>query len=378
MSAEKSPAHRLGIIDRELRKATANPSYHLTKKRLLSIINDEFEMMGEKPVKMRSLELDLTRIQKVENVDLVKEWRPIPSGEEGGPGTTQSVVNRVCYAYKSKDMSLASRSSLHLSEYDRIKLQDAFRFMLTYAGWEGFDCVSGHVTELKELFLGQSGLGQTHILVDHSEYAGRNMIPIMNDAILDKTVLDVAYEPFGKSTVTYRFHPHVLKRYNGRWFCIGFNQTTGYWKTVLALDRISHATQVSMMELSKESESINRNYRPQDFSDGESWVDHFFHSLGPTVKDEAPQKVTVRFEAVKSKRAYYVHTKPLHHTQKPSTNMPAPDKNGWCEFTYTVIPNPEFYSTLLSFGANAEIVSPSHIRDEFREKTQALAVIYGR
>jgi predicted DNA-binding transcriptional regulator YafY len=190
-------------------------------------------------------------------------------------------------------------------------------------------------------------------------------------------VLDIEYEPFGKPTVGWRFHPHILKRFNGRWFCVGYNQTGGFWKTVIALDRIRKVSQVSVYEMAKAEDAINRRYRVQDFSEGENWQDHFFNVIGSTVRDEPVQKVHLRIEAIESKRAFYVHTKPLHHTQKPS-EMPVPDSSGWCEFTVEVIPNNEFYAALLALGHHVEVVSPQAVVHEMRRRVLEMAGLYGQ
>ena len=65
-------------------------------------------------------------------------------------------------------------------------------------------------------------------------------LPILYQAILDKQVLDINYQPFEEDVRQLIFHPHCLKEFNGRWYLFGHAEgcfpENGY---NLALDRIA-------------------------------------------------------------------------------------------------------------------------------------------
>lgn len=64
-------------------------------------------------------------------------------------------------------------------------------------------------------------------------------LPLLYEAITNRTVMEIEYKPFDEEQVTLMFHPHYLKEYNGRWHLFGHAEgrepENGY---NIALDRI--------------------------------------------------------------------------------------------------------------------------------------------
>ena len=76
-------------------------------------------------------------------------------------------------------------------------------------------------------------------------YKGAKYIEVLAEAIGDRRVVQVVYQPFGKPKYEAFFHPYVLKQYNNRWFCIGHNPNPDFAEyrksnpySTMALDRI--------------------------------------------------------------------------------------------------------------------------------------------
>lgn len=75
------------------------------------------------------------------------------------------------------------------------------------------------------------------------------LLPLLYDAIRNKEVQCIGYQPAGKDIKTIEFHPHILKEYNGRWFLFGFakNEVPDMAHN-LALDRIISLTSIKGAE----------------------------------------------------------------------------------------------------------------------------------
>ena len=371
MPAKKSPAHRLGVIDRLLRRAAREPGFHLTKRRLLKEVNQDLMDRGHaKGIGERMLDYDMDQIKAIPQVTVVEEYRDVPAGGETDEGFNKSTALRKCLRYEDRGMSISSSGHLNMEEADRVNLEACFKLMYGYSDWQGFDCVYDYVPELESLFLSKkTQKGNPHILVDHSQYLGRDRFRVMNQAIIERQVLWVCYQPFEQEKRSFRFHPHVIMRFNGRLFCVGYNETEGYWKSVLALDRIiENPRELKRGELSVSENEEDWSYRDQEFGEGESWHTHFEHVLGSTVNDDPVEEIVIRF---KGKRAHYVLTKPLHPGQRPRSRMPEPI-DGWYEFKYKLIPNNEFYSAVLAFGPDARVVAPDAVRRELADRIRRM------
>jgi predicted DNA-binding transcriptional regulator YafY len=80
---------------------------------------------------------------------------------------------------------------------------------------------------------------------------------------------------------------------------------------------------------------------------------YFQHSFGITVLDEAPIKVTLSFTA---EQGDYLRTLKIHETQEVIE-----DNDKEFKITVWVKPTYEFYSKILSYGADVKVVSPKRI-----------------
>ena len=363
MSISKSAHRRLGLIDAALREGARDFDNAPSKDDLLNRIDEELGISITKS----QLEKDLKRIKMDFDVDWTYETR-----------------NRVRH-YRYRDVAMTiNGSDLTPDQLERIEgALDLIAARSTAPGMEFVEEVVPLIRENLNLMGGRKG-AESIILTDHEFYAGRRHIERLAQAIRKREVLDIDYRPFHTKGGVQRTHPHVLKQFNGRWFLVGYvpwykpNKAWGEdhtykWRRVMSLDRIHGIESVSSAELKKESEA-DRKYRP-DFQWDGKWEEYFEDVMGATVPREAAlEKVVVRFDA---KRAPYVHTKPLHGTQKPASPRPLPDTvDGKVEFSFELKPNREFYAALLAFGPDAEVVSPEGVRAVMAEKVSEMTLAY--
>ena len=191
---------------------------------------------------------------------------------------------------------------------------------------------------VKELFEKQNILETEK----HPPISGTELIADILDAITTRKVLEVDYQKFDDKIKEHYLKPILLKEDKKFWYIIGKTMTKDRLIT-LALDRI-----VDVRITDDEFDEIKFN------SD-----DHFKYSFGITVEDVEPLNVTIAFNA---DQGNYIKTLPIHNTQKIIE-----DTDETLIIQVTVKPSYEFYAKVLSYGDKAVILSPDHIKQQFKD-----------
>ena len=162
------------------------------------------------------------------------------------------------------------------------------------------------------------------VLVDYEDnrkLTGREYRPLFYKAMKEKRALQVDYKTFKGKTMHFEFHPYILKQYNERWFAFGLRVDNNYPYTSVPLDRL--------IGVSKDKNATSHDVR---------------HICIRITDEEAWGRIT---------------TKPLP-TQKEVCQF---DKTrGYGEICLNVIPNPELYSKILTWGKGVVVISPSKVR----------------
>lgn len=162
--------------------------------------------------------------------------------------------------------------------------------------------------------------------------------------IKSKKVYEISYTPFGEETQKRIVLPLLLKEYNHRW-------------NLIAYDKIKNNTQHFPLEriggviICSESIMYDRIF------DGEMY---FKDVIGVTINEVNIVDITFK---IAKKRAFYVHTKKIHWTQKlineDETSM---------TFTISVKPNNEMWARFMELVEDLEIIEPHTLRDEMINK----------
>ena len=167
------------------------------------------------------------------------------------------------------------------------------------------------------------------------DYAGYEYISTIFNAIANKRVVKLVYQPFDKPSFEFDFHPYYLKQYNNRSFVFGRNDIMKIDQWNVPLDRIT-----SIME-------TNSSY----IKDTTDWDDYFYDMVGVTKPvGKAVEEVKL---LVGQAQAPYVITKPLHPSQRITTL-----NDGSIEVRIHVIPNYELEKLLLSYGETIKVLEP--------------------
>lgn len=179
------------------------------------------------------------------------------------------------------------------------------------------------------------------------DYSGNIYIKPLFDAIANKRVLEIIYQPFGKDIMRFVIHPYYLKQYNCRWFLFGYNAEANVRTWNLALDRIQSIQPLEMV------------YKEAMY-DFES---HFYDIIGVTMPEYATvQEVKLVFSP---EQADYIVTKPLHPTQKHKLLL-----DGSLEVRIQVALNYELEMQLLSYGEKVKVISPESLKSALKTRIE--------
>lgn len=188
-------------------------------------------------------------------------------------------------------------------------------------------------------------------------------LPMLYEWIKNSQVLSIDYKPYDDEMVTFLFHPHYLKEYNGRWHLFGFAEQPEAKEGVdLALDRIANRPR--------------EVYKKEFVRAPERFYESFFQNrVGVSHHDNSsPEEIHIRAHSL------YIYglmeTKKLHESQKTILPFGDHEDGDYGEFTVYVEINNEFIGRILQMGDCLEIVSPQNVRDLFRERVQKIAELY--
>lgn len=237
------------------------------------------------------------------------------------------------YRYSDKNYSI---NNSPLNDTEAQQLKNAVSILQRFEGSPEFEWINQLGPLLNDKFNLKDQDKKVMSLESNIDYKGYDYITPIFNAIINKTVLKINYEPFGKEAYDVVFHPYFLKQYNNRWFVFGYNEFNQNQHWNLALDRINGNI-----------ETIKEKYR----NDETDWQDFFDDIIGVS-KD--PNKETEEVKLVFTKeQAPYIQTKPLHWSQKSKVL-----EDGKLEVRIKVIINYELETRILSFGEKVKVIKP--------------------
>jgi predicted DNA-binding transcriptional regulator YafY len=183
---------------------------------------------------------------------------------------------------------------------------------------------------------------------------GAEWLETLLHAIVNRTLLKIEYQGYGREPGTHEVSPYLLKEYRNRWYLIG-HSTRRDNILVFALDRINS------IETTKERYRADQSFSPAEF---------FKYSFGITqVHDAKPEKVVLAFNA---NEAAYIISQPLHHSQKPLS------EEGVHPYVIelNVYITAELKMAILSFGKEVEVREPLSLRKELAACVKEMVLNY--
>lgn len=174
-------------------------------------------------------------------------------------------------------------------------------------------------------------------------------------AIRDKKMVYFRYAKFGsRREFGLRFHPYLLREYQGRWYVLGDKeQGSQFLQRIYGLERI-----VNLEVLDDEARLPENNPR-----------DYFRDIIG--VSRPAYREVEEIHLAADRKTADYLRSQPWHNSQQEIRT-----EGNWTEFSFQLVPNSELETLILAQGAGIRVMQPETLRARMREIGEELRKTY--
>lgn len=327
MPVSKNALLRYTVIDRCLRNTGRRYTFEELREAVGDALAEENPQFGE--VSVRQLRDDL-RFLKSE-------------AGYGAPIITVGEGRKRFYRYEY-DFSI---NNSPLNDTELAQLKHAISLLRKFEGRQEFEWLNELGPQLDD----KLGTREHKPIIGYDtnlDYTGSIHIPDLFNAILNKRVMDLIYKPFKGDPISVTCHPYYLKQYNGRWFLFGRNEELDHDQWNFPLDRIMAINET------------DKAYRP----DTTDWEEYFFDIVGVTRKAGEPIQVVL---LVKGGAVPYVITKPLHPTQRTTTQ-----DDGTAVLKIQVIPNFELETLILSFGENIQIIEPKEFGEKIKNRVTVL------
>jgi predicted DNA-binding transcriptional regulator YafY len=281
-------------------------------------------------VKTRQLRDDIRFMRSPEGYDA-----PILSIPDG---------KKAYYRYEDEGFSI-HKKPLTQTEAEHIKR--AISILQRFEGAPEFEWLN----ELGPMLTTEFGLSQSKqknmSFESNIDYSGYDKILPLFNAIENKRVLKITYQPFNKEKYALIFHPYHLKQYNNRWFVFGLNDMLKIPTWNLALDRIEGIEET-------DNDYINTEI---------NWEEHFYDIIGVTTPEGGKiEEIELLFS---KEQANYVYTKPLHASQRTKFL-----DSGELVVKLKLIPNYELETLLLSFGEKVKVVNPVDLKIKIQKRLE--------
>ena len=334
MPATRNALLRYRTIDRCLR----NRQRRWTLDDLLAAVSDAlYEYEGRQvDVARRTIQLDLQHMRS----DRLGYRAPI------------EVYDRKYYRYADPDYALTDSP---LSEQDLGRLREVVDLLRQFSGFRQMEAFGGLVGRLRDQLGGGRTGGRRVIDLEHNaQLRGLEWVDPLYDIIAAGHRAALRYQSFtAREPRDYpRFEPYFLKESRNRYFVLG-RQPGSDRVLILALDRLQAVADTGEPFVRRPGLDIDT---------------YFAHTVGVSVTERPPEEVVLR---VALHRAPYLITKPIHRSQRVTGRG-----DRYVELTLTVQLTFELESTLLSFGADVQVVAPSSLRRRLRTTARASARAY--
>lgn len=249
-----------------------------------------------------------------------------------------------------------SIAKCQLLDYEKYLIDAAQQLLERFENHPKYDRISEALIKFQDD--DEQGENSSKILYyDHNEeYKGIKHLKPLYLAIKKKQVLQITYKGFKDQLSTnFKFHPHVLKQYNRRWFVFGFNESKKNKKWSIPLD--DRLVDFNVIE--------NIRY----YESKVDW-DYFFRSMVGVVRPPMVEtkKVVLRFHNGREK---YFKTKPFHPDFEEFFEKEKQDYI-WFE---TII-NKELIQQLLSYGHDIEVIEPKSLKNQLNEHIKVMHTFY--
>lgn len=190
---------------------------------------------------------------------------------------------------------------------------------------------------LGELLLGNAAISDKILLEDIP--SGREWLEPVLQALQQNKELEVIYENFAGKKYAGAIRPLCIKLFKRRWYVLG--QLPKGLMRIFSLDRFRS------LDITDISFAYPPNFSPSAY---------FANFYGILVTDGKPEKIVIR---TYQELPGYLRSLPLHPTQHEIET-----KDGYTDFSVSLVPTFDFIQELLLHRDQLEVISPKSLRDE--------------
>lgn len=255
------------------------------------------------------------------------------------------------YYYENRSYSITESP---LSKQDSKELKSALNLLRQYTGFTYLKGIN-NVIEKLQLMVSESNLQEQQVvhLEQPVDIPGQKWLDTLYNSIRNNKSLSLHYHPFGNVSYHVVVSPMILKEFDHRWYLLAYSHEKNSIRTY-GLERISDVR-----------ESFAEYFLPINFDAG----GYFKNVIGITVNESnVLEEIHLK---VKGLQVNYFDTKPIHISQKKIKTH-----DDFAIYTINVYPNYELISTILSMGANVEVLSPLSLRDQIKTTTIEMCRLY--
>lgn len=338
MPKNKNFQKRITILD----ECFSNPSGTFTIDKLIDVVSKN---LGLK-VSRKTIQNDIRYIrefienEKAQIIDFDEISVFQPNLFEG---------KKTIFRYSLPGFSLGNHL---LNKSDREQLEETLSILSRYKERQDFYWLEELFPRIRDAFnLVHQDYDGLISYQSNRDYIGQPWVGKVYNMILHQKKIRVEYKGF-KDENSYKrlINPYHLKQYNNRWFLFGYEEGMRYnGITNLALDRI--------VDIEQTVEDI----KPNEIN----WGDYFDEMIGVSRNSNESYEIKLKFS---KSRIPYVLTKPIHGA---SQRLDRSDPEGRT-IILNLIPNNEFFQSILSFGEDVEIISPDSIRDKISRRVREM------
>jgi predicted DNA-binding transcriptional regulator YafY len=262
----------------------------------------------------------------------------------GAPIVSRLIQGVAHYTYSEPGFSILKQP---ISAGERDMLSEAVTLLGRSGGLPGFEWLREMVVRLQDtLVAGQNTLPV--VFFESNPYlAGLEHLNDLYRAITCRKALRVRYKPFFEKERVFVFHAWLLKQFNQRWYCIGWNDK----------DAMIHHLALDRMVRVRECDAPYRENAGIDFAE------YFDDVVGVTVPADVPlQEVELEVDRTLWP---YIRTKPIHHSQ---TRLRQSRGGRGIVIRLKVKPNYELESVILSFTPRVRVLKPAWLAERVEGK----------
>ena len=342
MPANKNAVTRYYFLD----KLVANRYHNYSTEELRQLVNEKLEELGQEPVSLRTIQLDLHYLEYEGPFLADIEHYQI---DEVSPRTNKT-AKKTCHRYADPSFSIFKKK---MTEDEKYLLSEALSLLGQFDGLPNLDGLEALRKSLN-VKTDRQIISFTKNPLENSTLLGE-----LFTAISQRQVVELHYHRFDtpdeERTVT--LHPYLLKEYNRRWYLIAAAEESGKLLN-FALDRIDKVVPLP-----------SHVYVPYDGDLNERFED----IIGVTLNEDKDLHTIVFWVSNRSKD--YVATKPIHESQRNIRGEREEELREkyptLCEgrfFSIDCIENYELTRELTSFGKDLIVLSPQNIVEQVQQR----------